>query len=388
MKVTVKYDEDRNRWVIDYLLPATEPGKYQRKRKFFTSESAANEAASSVKRIYQHHGSTGLNFDPVKWRRYQFFERTLQLKGASLEQAVEHYLKAPPDAPTEYLEAVIGLFLDHKEGKVTRRWHRTLVTRLFRFHRSHPNLRIGDITPQHIEAFMAKWPGTESRANIRRMLYEFFGWAKLHGHAKVNVVELVPVPRVVREEVEIMPPTHAALLLRYCAENRPELVPFVALRMFAGLRTTSAERIDWSEVKVGESLELPAVKVKTGRRLFLTGHPPVLWDWLRPHAKPSGRIARTHYNVEVTAIARELGLPFPKNVCRHSFATYHLAAFRNLSETVLLLGHRSSPRLLWEHYNGRASKDEGAAWFALTPAAVTTNPSPTPSASAEPYEAR
>lgn len=383
MKVRVKYDEERNRWVIDYLLPVAE-GKFQRKRKFFTSETAANEAASHVKRIYQQHGSTGLNFDPVKWRRYLFLERTVALKGATLEQAVEHYLKAPPDAPTEFLEAVIGKFLDFKEGKVTRRWHRALTTRLFRFIRTHPNARIGDITPQHIEAFMAQWPGTESRSNIRRMLFEVFAWAKLHGYAKTNVIELVPVPRVIREEVEVMRPTHAAILLRYCIENRPELVAFIALRMFAGLRTTSAERIDWSEIKVGESLELPAVKVKSGRRLYLTGHPPVLWEWLRPYAKENGRVARTHYNVEVTAIARELGLPFPKNVCRHSFATYHLAAYRDLSETVLLLGHRSSPRLLWEHYNGRASKEEGLAWFALTPQAVTTCPRPAPAPSPEP----
>lgn len=376
MKVRVKYDEERNRWVIDYLLPAADPGKYQRKRKFFTSETAANEAASQVKRIYQQHGSTGLNFDPVRWRRYQFLERSLSLKGATLEQAVEHYLKAPPDAPTEFLEAVIGRFLDFKEGKVTRRWHRALVTRLFRFHRAYPSARIGDITSPQIEQFMSTWPGMESRANVRRMLFEVFAWAKLHGLVKTNVIELVPVPRVIRDEVQIMRPQHAAMLLKYCAANRPELVSFLAIRMFAGLRTTSAERIDWSEVKVGQSVELPAVKVKSGRRLYLTGYPEVLWDWLRPCAKESGRIGLTHYNVEITAIARQLGIPFPKNVCRHSFATYHLAAYRNLSETVLLLGHRSSPRLLWEHYNGRASQAEGLAWFALTRQAVTTCPDP------------
>lgn len=376
MRVRVKYDEERNRWVIDYLLPAAAPGKYQRKRKFFTSETAANEAASQVKRIFQQHGSTGLNFDPVRWRRYQFLERSLALKGATLEQAVEHYLKAPPDAPTEFLEAVVGRFLDFKEGKVTRRWHRALVTRLFRFVRAHPNARIGDITPPHIEAFMATWPGMESRANVRRMLFEVFAWAKLHGLVKTNVIELVPVPRVIRDEVDIMKPHHAAALLAYCAEHRPELVPFLAIRMFAGLRTTSAERIDWSEIKLGESIELPAVKVKSGRRLYLTGYPETLWSWLRPHARENGRVGLTHYNVEITAIARQLGVPFPKNVCRHSFATYHLAAYRNLSETVILLGHRSSPRLLWEHYNGRASQPEGQAWFALTREAVTTCPPP------------
>lgn len=373
MKVRVKYDEDRNRWVIDYLLPTGTAGRYQRKRKFFTSESAANEAASGVKRLYQQHGASGLSVDPHKWKRYQFLEGRLAVLNATLEQAVEHYLKAPPDKPTEYLETVVGRFVDHKDGKVTRRWHRTIVNRLFRFHRAHPAARIGDITHRHVEMFMGQWESPESRANIRRMLYEFFAWAKLHGYVTANAVELVPVPRVVRDNVSLMPMCDAGLLLSYCNVERPELLPFIALRMFAGLRTTSAERIDWSEIKVGESIEVPAVKAKNRKRMYLTGFPSVLWDWLRPHARPNGRVGRSHYNVEVTGIARDLGVPFPKNVLRHSFATYHLAAYRNLSETVLLLGHRSSPRVLWEHYNGRASKEDGLGWFALTPQLVATN---------------
>lgn len=373
MKVTVSFDPHKQRFMVHYLVPTGQSGVYQRKRKFFLTESEAKAEAASVRRTYERHGLIGLSVDPQQWQRYKFLESRL-LGIGTLEDAVNFYLQKKPSTDAPHLEVLIERFLDHKKPMVTHRWHRTLVRYLLRFSRRHPGVRASEITPDQVSAFMDDFPSAESRANIRRIIFDLYGWAKRHDIVPRNVVELVPVPRVVRDGVSVMPVKDAWNMLHYVAKEEPALIPFVALRMFAGLRTTAAERIDWSEIKVGVGIELPAVKAKNRRRAFLEGFPPVLWDWLRPHAKESGRVGRTHYNPLLTALCRTHNIEFPMNVLRHSFATYHLAAFRNISETVLLLSHRGSPRVLWEHYNGRASKDDAVEYFKLTPERVTSDP--------------
>ena len=37
--------------------------------------------------------------------------------------------------------------------------------------------------------------------------------------------------------------------------------------------------------------------------------------------------------------------PWPQDVCRHSFASYHAAKYRNLHELQLQMGHRDSTLL-------------------------------------------
>ena len=63
----------------------------------------------------------------------------------------------------------------------------------------------------------------------------------------------------------------------------------------------------------------------------------------------------------------------PANAARHSFATFHLLAFRHAGETALQLGHGQSPEMLHRHYKGIASEAEAKTFWAIRPAAIPAN---------------
>jgi integrase len=71
----------------------------------------------------------------------------------------------------------------------------------------------------------------------------------------------------------------------------PELLPYVAIGAFAGLRRAELERLDWSEIHFEENLiEVTSKKSKTSRRRFVKIQPN-LREWLAPVRKHSGKVA-------------------------------------------------------------------------------------------------
>jgi integrase len=72
---------------------------------------------------------------------------------------------------------------------------------------------------------------------------------------------------------------------------------------------------------------------------------------------------------EIARKGREvLGLEkWPPDVLRHTFATYHVAAFNDPGKTSLLLGHEGNPSLLHRHYRGLATQAEAIKFWNLRP---------------------
>jgi len=56
------------------------------------------------------------------------------------------------------------------------------------------------------------------------------------------------------------------------------------------------------------------------------------------------------------------------NVMRHTYATMHVAAFRNPGSTALNLGHGHSLEKLERHYKGLFSRSAAAAYWEIYPA--------------------
>ena len=151
--------------------------------------------------------------------------------------------------------------------------------------------------------------------------------------------------------------------------------------------------MDWSMVDlVAGEIHLPDTVTKTG-------HPRTvkmevnLAAFLTPHVRPDGAIvtasamkrryhvAKAHRALQAEDAAREAAgeearafpVPMPANAARHSFATFHLMAFRHAGETALQLGHGGSPEMLHRHYKGMATEAEAVTFWAIQPAATPNN---------------
>jgi integrase len=57
-------------------------------------------------------------------------------------------------------------------------------------------------------------------------------------------------------------------------------------------------------------------------------------------------------------------LKWPNNCLRHSFASYHLAHFRDAAKTAFEMGHES-PKLLYQTYGNCVTRREAEQWWAV-----------------------
>jgi integrase len=155
---------------------------------------------------------------------------------------------------------------------------------------------------------------------------------------------------------------------RLLAAADAQIVPYLAVGLFVGLRRAELERLDWAQVNFERGfIEVTAKNAKSRQRRIVTMQPN-LSSWLLPHRKLSSNVAPELGFRELFEAARKAaGIePWPRNALRHSFASYHLAHFNNAARTSLELGHRSSG-MLFAHYRELVMPGEAARYWAIVP---------------------
>ena len=128
-----------------------------------------------------------------------------------------------------------------------------------------------------------------SKNNARATIGAFFKFCKERGWLPRDHegIELVPKFKEKPTDITIYSPLEVTQFLNH---SRPELLPFLAIGAFAGLRTAEIGRLDWSEVHLADKfIEIKAAKAKTASRRIvpISGN---LAKWLKPHAKDEGRV--------------------------------------------------------------------------------------------------
>jgi integrase/recombinase XerD len=138
-----------------------------------------------------------------------------------------------------------------------------------------------------------------------------------------------------------------------------ELVPFVVLGMFGGVRPFEARRMRWEWIWWGDSkkenhdahLDIPAgiTKTRTGRTVPME---PLLAEWLRPFKRPDGPMVPPAFARKFTVLSKlcwgDAG--WPEDVLRHSYASYLLARDKDAGSVAENLGHQGSTSTLFRYY--------------------------------------
>jgi len=170
-------------------------------------------------------------------------------------------------------------------------------------------------------------------------------------------------------EIEVLTVAQTKTLFDFAAKDPRYrfLAARLALEAFAGLRFSSAFRLEKADLNfVDRGILLPRHKLKTKRRHFIDGLPDNLWDWLATAGDETWAVTPAEYMHSKSALFVDAGVPHPRNCFRHSFASYHVAAFKNPGLTATLLCHKNQ-QMLWDHYKGRATSSDGADYFKIVP---------------------
>ncbi len=194
------------------------------------------------------------------------------------------------------------------------------------------------------------------RRKARAALSGVFSTAVRRGWCAENPVQRVPMPRVVEQRIRILTQNEIERLLdvakSYCGGI---CLPAVAIMLYAGVRPSEVARLTWGQVheEAGVISILPEHS-KTGGGRQVTIRPPletVLAGMRRDHApSPRQRICPPNWIRHWAALRQAAGwsgkrgespTAWQPDVLRHTFATHHLATFRNYAELQVEMGHRS-----------------------------------------------
>jgi integrase len=161
-------------------------------------------------------------------------------------------------------------------------------------------------------------------------------------------------------------PVQANKLLETAVEKYPELVPYIVIGVFAGLRP---ERelgcLAWSSVDLDNArLTVTAENAKRRRARNVPLSDNAI-AWLRRYAPPHPGGTVFYSRSKLRALRKKAGVPYAKDILRHSYASYLLAQCEDEAMVAARMGN--SVQMVRDHYNGARNATEAAAFWAITP---------------------
>jgi integrase len=247
-----------------------------------------------------------------------------------------------------------------------------LRCRLGQFANTFGDKPVCEIRTDEIDDWLRGLGGSPvTRNNSRRTLVTAFSFAVKRNYCVDNPAAKTDKAKEVGEAPGILSVREAARLLEAAT---PDVLPYLAIGLFAGLRRSEIERLDWSDIDFESGLiKVTAKNSKTAQRRFVTMQPN-LRKWLLPFRKHKGNVTPQSCFRELFEQARAAaGIDeWPENALRHSFASYHLAHLKNAGATALELGHHDS-RITFAHYRELVKPREGERYWNLFPAATAAS---------------
>jgi integrase len=353
--------------------------KGQRIREAFETKEQAETRAAQIRQMIENQGAAAFGIsDRV---RVQAGEASEKLKPFNVEiiEAVDYYIEhvlAYRDKPA--VNATIAEIIKVKEANGRRQdTIENFRVRAERFAETFGDRQLSTITTEEIRAWLTdrqvhrgRELGPVSRVNYLVAIGNVFAYGMKHGYCDRNPVKLVDRPSRENGEVKFLTIEQAVSLLLHA--QKYELVPYVALGVFAGLRPEKELRaLDWSKISLSErTIRIDASLAKTRqRRVIEIGD--ALVAYLTPYAKLRGPVVKMgdrEFRTRWENCRKDAGVvPWTNDMMRHTYATFSLAAFNDIGRLALEMGNSAS--VVHANYKGLASRADAERFFALRPVA-------------------
>jgi integrase len=366
-KIRIHKYTDSNRPHLKFVVNYREAGK--RKRSFFETEAQAKSFAGFKNAELQRNGMEHAEFPTSLRIMAQECKDRLSAYGKTIKEATDFFvahLKASEKSCTA-VELVDNLVEAKEKDGASQRHVDDLRSRLNIFAEKFDGQQVATITSAEIDDWLRSLKVSPvTRNHYRRLIVLAFNFAVQRGYASANPAEKTAKAKEPKADIGILSVTESARLLESAT---PDILPYIAIGLFAGLRRAELQRLDWSEIDFESGLiEVTAEKSKTARRRFVTMQPN-LREWLMPLRKQKSDVTPSENFRQWFDQAREAAgiMEWPENALRHSFASYHLAHFKNGASTALELGHHDS-RVTFAHYRELVKPKEAERYWNIRPA--------------------
>ncbi|MEN9285452.1 MAG: hypothetical protein RLZZ179_2945 [Verrucomicrobiota bacterium] len=363
----------------------------KRMRQVFRSIEAAKKEALVVARQIQAGMQYLTDLKPHERDAFIAARDLADRAGLPLVPAMEDYLRARELAGTESLAAMATQYAKHfgsvvrqatvpevveqliasrKQDGSGRRHLVQLGSVLRRFASACPG-PILDVTSAEIDAWLRSLKVSPmSRNSMLVTVNILFSFALEQNYLPAGQPTAASQLRKVKvpdSEIGIFTPDEFSRII-HAAPDR--LIPLLAISAFAGIRSAEIARLDWSAVDLDRRIiEVRAGQAKTASRRVI----PItdnLASWLAPLPRRGLVVPSCTQHKEITALAKSLGIPWPRNVLRHSFISYRIAIVKSADQVALEAGN--SPAIIFRHYRELTTEETAREWFGIEPRLAAT----------------
>jgi len=348
--------------------------KGERIRETFPTKGEAENRAAQIRVHVENEGQAAFSLPAsIRTEAVRAVEK-LTPHNATISEAVDHYLQHVLKYRTAPVitEIIEKLLADAAANHRRERTIKDLRHRLTMFAKTYGSSRIAEITREELKDWLQDPTlGARSRINYAVKLSQLWNYAIANGWAENNLVASIPRPDAEDSDPEIFTVEQAAGLLEHAEEY--DLLGYIVLGLFAGLRSAEINRLDWKDVKLTERNIIigTAVAKKRSRRVVEIND--TLAAWLPLCAKTKGPVVpldsnRTLY-ARLAKLATATGLEkWPDNGLRHSCASYSLALTGDAVRVAYQLGN--SADMIHRHYKALVTKADAKRFWELRPAAA------------------
>jgi integrase len=368
-KIKVRKYYDPSKPHLKFYVGFRESGK--RARKFFETKDAAESFAAFKNKERKENGIEHAEFPTVLRIMAQEAVEQLHPFGKTIRDATQHYvayLKAT--ARSCSAEQLVKEMLKAKEADgLSKRHVDDLESRLSYFSVKFDGKPVAAISSAEIDDWLRELPVAPSTRNhYRSVTIQAYNFAIGRGYAVENPAAATAKVKETDGDIGILSVTQTARLLE--ATDR-ELLPYIAIGLFAGLRSSEIDRLDWGDINFESDLikveAMKGTKKNTRRRRFVRIQPN-LREWLLPLRKLKGNVTPQDHFRELFNTARaQAGLlkNWPTNALRHSFGSYHLAHFNDVNALALEMGN--SPEMIFNHYRELVTPKDAERYWGIIP---------------------
>ena len=260
-----------------------------------------------------------------------------------------------------------------KARVASARGYRELASVVSRF--LGEELSAEEVAKNDIEGVLERYREGASRRSMLIKFKSVLRWGVREHLIANRIAEELPKPMDVYKPPAFFRPDRVERIMRTAEEHpgEPKAAVGIVLTLgfFAGIRTAEIMRAVWSDVQEDERMvRIPQPKGFTrGVRARVVELEPCAVAWIK-HWKAwtvaaglplEGKIVGSEpafsawKRVYLKPKGDSWGNDDRHNVMRHTYATMHVGAFRDLKATALNLGHMTNVETLLTHYRGLVS---------------------------------
>lgn len=339
--------------------------------------------AECIKAVNEYYEKAVVNGAPTCWSSSQMMDANLALtilrdKGMNnitLTRIVEDYIASHQGVCTQV--SVLDAYKEYYDSfPAIQDMHKKCIqSRVGRLAQAIPQKMVCDVTSNdimaHLDSFGDIAPKTWN--NHKQYISSFFEWCakKVRRYCVEN-----PIADLERKMIAYKTPEFASIkatmalfigLASYDKQERDILTTYFTLSFFCGMRKNEILRLQPDDVHLEDgSIFVRMPKGWTRGMAPRTFHiMPNAKKWLNKcdwqFALNTG-ISEKLINKHIAKL-RDMGHDIPKNAGRHSFITYHVAAYGQPAVTEGIVG--TSSKMRTSHYMGLATQRDGETYFTI-----------------------